>query len=134
MICPIPPPNKLFFYERNYTVGVFFAVWWGVVYFSFLLGRVTGSGLGMSMLNHPWVCCSTKRNCRLLSSLSLSATVHLFAMFPFVKKKDLFLYQPLGLQENTRYIKLSLKVSHLSILNPPCHCMWVLYFEIYRKI
>lgn len=56
MICPIPPRNKLFFYGKNVRCFLHLIFFVG--------GRGKGgrsdrklSGLGMSMLNHPWKCC-----------------------------------------------------------------------------
>lgn len=71
-----------------------------------------------------WVGCGDAvsfRNCCILSSLPLSAEIHLFEMFSFSKKTRI--YDNHYNKKIRNYTKLSLTVPYLSILNATCHCL-----------
>lgn len=94
MIFPISPRNKLLFCVKFMCFLNFNGEGGGLfIWFFFFEGGGgerrywwPGSGLGMSMVNHPWECHFIKKSLP-LSSLFLSAEMLLFAMFSCKKKK-----------------------------------------------
>lgn len=114
------PRNKPFFYERNFRclfgverrVDYLISCWKGKEW--------PGRGLGVSIINHLWKYCFILKLLPLLL-LPLLANMHLFAMCLFVKKKNPILKSTIREKHSLHLTKL--KVPHLFILNPTCHCI-----------
>lgn len=129
MICTIPPRNKIFFSFRNFRcfLGGKGTIW----LFEGVGDEWPGSALGMTMLDSSPECCFIQKCLPFILACSVSRKAFICDVCflwtppppntPYLRH---YMYKPL--QEIMRYIKFSLKVSHITVLCPPFNCVWSL--------